>query len=159
MRRLAGTTAWVALLLAAPAGLARGAEDAGVKLRVATAIARFAELPTPRARGDGPLHWCIATQGRPTSAQLALQGQKMGTLEVKLQIAPPFQHCDVLYVDSSFADWRSLLGRLQAPTLTVSDIPGLESDAVRFDVNLRALRAKSIRLPSQVLSLAREVRN
>lgn len=167
MRSLAAMTTCLALLLAAGA-FAQGTEDAGVKLRVATAIARFVELPAHRR--NGALQWCVATQGKPAPAVLALQGQKVGALEVQLQLAPPFDNCDLLYVDSSFAGWRSLLGKRQAPGLTVSDIPGflaaggmvelvLESDAVRFDVNLRALRAQSIRLPSQVLSLAREVRN
>jgi hypothetical protein len=33
----------------------------------------------------------------------------------------------------------------------------IDSDAVRFDVNLRALREQHIRLPAKVLSLARQV--
>lgn len=168
MRALAGATTWLAaLLLAVATGPAQGAEDTGVKLRVATAIARFVELPAPRG---GALKWCVATQGKPPASVLALQGQKVGNMEIQLQLAVPFHGCDVLYVDASFADWRSLLTASDTPVLTVSDIPGfiaaggmvelvLESDAVRFDVNLRALRAQSIRLPSQVLSLARQVRN
>lgn len=166
--RLVGATAWLAvLLLAAAPGLAHGAEDTGVKLRVATAIARFVEMPAPR---DGAMKWCVATRGQPSAAVLALQGQKVGSREVQLQLAGPFQDCEVLYVDASVEDWRPLLAACGAPVLTVSDIPGfiaaggmvelvLESDAVRFDVNLGALRAQSIRLPSRVLSLARLVRN
>ncbi len=167
MRGLAAA-AWLAgLLLANPAALAQ-AEDTGVKLRVAMAIARFAELPEPRRRG--PLLWCVAAHGKLSQAVLQLQGQKVGSLDVQLQLVPPFQACDVLYVDASYGDWRPLLAEPRAPALTVSDIPGflaaggmvelvLESDAVRFDVNLRALRAQAIRLPPQVLSLARQVRN
>ena len=167
MRGLAAA-AWLAgLLLANPAALAQS-EDTGVKMRVAMAIARFAELPAPRR--NGPLQWCVAAHGKLSQAVLQLQGQKVGSMEVQLQLEPPFQACDVLYVDASFGDWRSLLAGSRAPALTVSDIPGflaaggmvelvLESDAVRFDVNLQALRARSIRLPPQVLSLARQVRN
>ncbi|HWL62526.1 MAG TPA: YfiR family protein [Steroidobacteraceae bacterium] len=168
MRVLAGTTAWLAaLLLAAASCPAQGAEDTGVKLRVATAIARFVELP---ARRGSTLKWCVAAQGKPPAVVLALEGQKVGSMEVQLQLAAPFHGCDVLYVDASVADWRALLAASEAPVLTVSDIPGfiagggmvelvIESDSVRFDVNLRALRAQSIRLPPQVLSLARQVRN
>lgn len=169
MHKLLAAMAWLAgLLLAASSACAQGPEDTGVKLRVAVALVRFAELPGPRR--NGPLQWCVATHGNPRPAVLALDGQKVGNTELRLQLAPDVQGCDVLYVDSSFGDWRSLLAGLRAPALTISDIPGflaaggmvelvLESDAVRFDINLRALRAQSIRLPSQVLSLARQVRN
>ena len=157
----------VVLLMTAAPGAVHGAEDTGVKLRVATAIARFVELPAPRGTA---LRWCVAMQGNPPAALLALEGQKVGSRQVQLQLEAPFQGCDVLYVDASFGGWRSLLAAPGTPVLTVSDIPGfiaaggmielvLESDAVRFDVNLGALRAQSIRLPPQVLSLARQVRN
>ncbi len=169
MHVLLAVMAWLAgLLLWMPAAFAQGAEDAGVKLRVAVALVRFAELPGPPR--NGLLQWCVATHADPPPAVLALQGRKVGSTELRLRLTQEFEGCDVLYVDSSFEDWRELLAGLPAPVLTVSDIPGflaaggmvelvLESDAVRFDVNLRALRAQSIRLPPQVLSLARQVRN
>lgn len=169
MHNLLAAMVWLAgLLLAASPACAQGAEDTGVKLRVAVALVRFAELPGPPR--NGPLQWCVAMHGNPPPAVLALHGQKVGNTELRLQLAPDMQGCDVLYVDSSFVGWRSLLAGPRAPALTISDIPGflaaggmvelvLESDAVRFDINLRALRAQSIRLPSRVLSLARQVRN
>jgi hypothetical protein len=71
---------------------------------------------------------------------------------------------------STFADWRRLLVEPRQPALTVGDVPGflaaggmiellIDNDSVRFDVNQSALREKNIRLPSQVLKLARQVRN
>ena len=70
---------------------------------------------------------------------------------------------------SSYADWRRLLLEPRAPALTVGDVPGflaaggmiellIDNDSVRFDVNLVALRGQHIRLPAQVLKLARQVR-
>jgi hypothetical protein len=87
---------------------------------------------------------------------------------VELHLGPPFDSCDLLYIHSSYDTWRVLLDRMGGAVLTVGDVPGflaaggmvelvIDSDAVRFDVNLKALRRKRIRLPAQVLSLARQV--
>jgi hypothetical protein len=154
------------LLLATTPGFAQTTDDTTVKARVALAIVRFAEMPG--ARPPGSLQLCVAARGTPPKAILDLARQKLGTQTVELQVGPPFNACDVLYIHASFDKWRELLDEPRAPTLTVGDMPGflaaggmvelvIESDAVRFDVNLRALRAQRIRLPAQVLTLARQV--
>lgn len=144
-------------------------DDSAIKARVALAVARFAEIP---ARGDeesGPLHFCIAARGRPPRALLDLAREKVGMHGVEVLVGPPFARCDVLYIHSSFTEWRKLLIEPRAPALTVGDLPGfiaaggmvellIDNDSVRFDVNLVALREAHIRLPAPVLKLARRVR-
>jgi hypothetical protein len=159
-----------ALLFSAPCVFPDSAsDDSAIKARVALAVARFAEMPEDPERGARPLRLCVAVRGKPPRALLDLAQEKVGTKEVEVQVGPPFTACDVLYVHSSFADWRRLLGEPRPPTLTVGDVPGflaaggmiellIENDSVRFDVNLVALRRQHIRLPAQVLKLARQVR-
>ncbi len=155
----------MALLLAPPWSLTQGASDVALKARLALAVARFAEMPAPRA--PRPLRLCVAVGGPPPSAFMALAQQRIGTREVEVVASQPFNACDVLYVDASFGEWRRLLA-VAAPALTVGDVPGflaaggmielvIENDALRFDVSLPALRAQQIRLPAQVLKLARQV--
>jgi hypothetical protein len=167
MSARAGKPLWcAALLLGAAAVQAQTPDDTAIKARVALAIARFAEMPAGRA--PGPLQLCVAVTGKPPKAILDLAREKVGARAVELHTGPPFTACDVLYFHASFGNWRELLDEARTPALTVGDMPGflaaggmvefvIESDAVRFDVNLRMLRAQRIRLPAQVLSLARQV--
>jgi hypothetical protein len=152
--------------LAATGALADATDGAQVKARVAMAIARFAELPG--RSGTGPLRLCLAVRGAPPTALLALAGEKVGTHGVEVVVGPPFAVCDVIYLHESFIQWRQLLDESTA-ALTIGDTAGflaaggmvelvIDNDAVRFDVNLRAVRAQRIRLPAQVLKLARQVR-
>jgi hypothetical protein len=157
-----------ALLLAAPCAMSQGGrDDSLVKARVALAVARFAERDT--AEAPRPLRLCLAVVGQPPKALLSLAQEKIGASAVDVKAGPPFKHCDVLYFHSSFGEWRRVLAELNRPVLTVGDVPGfltgggmvelvIEDDAVRFDVSLVALRTQRIRLPSQVLKLARQVR-
>jgi hypothetical protein len=157
----------VATALAAAPAIAQAPDDAQIKARVALAIARFAE--TPDRSTSGPLRLCLAVRGAPPKALLALAGEKVGAHGIEVRVGPPFQACDVLYLHESFAEWRRLLNEPRPSALTVGDVPGflaaggmvelvIDSDAVRFDVNLRALREQGIRLPAPVLKLARQVR-
>lgn len=153
--------------IATNCAVAQTVEGAQVKARVALAIGRFAEMP---GRDPAmPLRLCLAVRGAPPQPLLALAGEKVGSHGVEVRVGPPFSACDIIYLDESFTQWRQLLVEPGAAALTVGDVPGflaaggmielvIENDAVRFDVNLRALRARSIRLPAQVLKLARQVR-
>jgi YfiR/HmsC-like len=156
----------VVLLMAAAPAFSQVADDTAVKARVALAIVRFAEMP--RDRPPGPMQLCVAASGPAPQSILGLAWYKVGTRSVHVQVGPPFAGCDVIYIHSTYVPWRELLAESRAPALTVGDTPGflaaggmvelvIDSDAVRFDVNLRALRAQSIRLPAKVLSLARQV--
>jgi len=160
-----------ALLLVAPCLFAQGVpDDAAIKARVAMAVARFAEIPMEQDVAPRPLRLCVAARGQPPRALLELAREKIGANGVEVNPGPVYVACDVLYVHSSFPDWRRLLAEPRAPALTVGDVPGfvaaggmielvIDNDSVRFDVNLAALRQQRIRLPSQVLKLARQVRN
>lgn len=168
MRVQAIRVGWIAaMVLAIAPASAQTPGDGGIKARVALAIARFAEMPDRDSAA--PLQLCVAVHGTPPRALLALSGEKIGAHGVEVQVGPPFADCDVLYVHESFADWRGLLDEPSLAALTVGDVPGflaaggmvelvIDSDAVRFDVNLGALRRRQIRLPAQVLKLARQVR-
>lgn len=168
MRSSPNKKAWItALLLAAPLAFPQSRDDSMVKARVALAVARFAEIP--RERAPGPLRLCLAVRGKAPAALLGLAQEKVGAHGVEVQVGPPFEACDVIYMHVSFIDWRTLLGEKRAPTLTVGEMPGFlaaggmvelvnDSDSVRFDVNLGVLNAQHIRLPAQVLNLARQVR-
>lgn len=159
-----------ALLFIAPCAWPQGvASDSAVKARVALAVARFAEMPANAQRATGPLRLCLAVRGKPPRPFLELAQEKVGAHSVDVQVGPPFGTCDVVYVDSSYGEWRSLLVELRVPALTVGDVPGflaaggmiellIDNDSVRFDVNLVAVREARIRLPAQVLKLARRVR-
>ena len=169
MRYAAVIAGWVAALLAgAPCASAEGVpDDAAIKARVALAVARFAEIP--RDQEPGPLHLCVAASGQAPKALLDLARARVGAHSVEVHAGPPFTTCDVIYVHPSFIEWRRLLVEQRAPALTVGDVPGflaaggmiellIENDSVRFDVNLSALRQRRIRLPAQVLKLARQVK-
>jgi hypothetical protein len=160
---------WIAaLLLAAPCAISQATrDDSAIKARIALAVARFAV--TDDAEGLRPMRLCLAVVGQPPGALLNLSREKVGPKVVEIQVGPPFQGCDVLYVHASFAQWRRVLAEQHRPVLTVGDVPGflaaggmvelvVENDAVRFDVSLAALRGQRIRLPAQVLKLARQVR-
>jgi hypothetical protein len=170
MRSAGCKAGWGAtLLFSTPCLFAQGVtDDAAIKARVALAVARFAEMPAERE--PGPLRLCVAVHGKAPGALLDLGHEKIGTREVEVRVGPPFAACDVLYMHSTFVDWRRLLIEKRAPALTVGDIPGflaaggmiellIDNDSVRFDVNLAALREQRIRLPAQVLKLARQVRD
>jgi hypothetical protein len=161
---------WIAAVLFSAPGMSAqiATDDEAIKARVAMAVARFAELPA--GREQGPLRLCVAVRGKPPKALLDLAREKVGSHEVEVHAGPPFAACDVIYMHSTFVDWRRLLAEQRPATLTVGDIPGflaaggmiellIDNDSVRFDVNLPALRQKNIRLPAQVLKLARQVRN
>jgi YfiR/HmsC-like len=167
MRAKPGKVWWLAvLLMATPVGYCQSPDDTVVKARVALAIVRFAEMP--RTRVPGPLQLCLAVSGEAPQPILGLAWHKVGPQSVHVQVGPPFAACDVIYIHSSFTQWRELLAESRPSALTVGDMPGflaaggmvelvIDSDAVRFDVNLRALREQRIRLPAKVLSLARQV--
>jgi hypothetical protein len=155
-----------ALLVSQLAG-ARDADDMVVKARVALAVARFAELPGEN-RNSSPLRLCLVWKDKVPATFLDLAQQKVGARQMEVISGAPYTDCDVIYVHESAPDWRRLLAESRRPALTLGDAPGflagggmieliIENDAVRFDVNLAALRSQGIRLSAQVLKLARRV--
>lgn len=154
-------------LLASQLVLGQNTSDAGVKARVALAVARFAELPGGE-NSAGPLRLCLVWNEAIPQPFRDLTRYKIGARQLEVITDAPFLDCDVIYVHESVADWRRVLAVPRSAALTVGDCVGflaaggmielvIENDAVRFDVNLKALRQQGIRLSPQVLKLARRV--
>ncbi|MEY4907010.1 MAG: hypothetical protein RL260_728 [Pseudomonadota bacterium] len=151
--------------------------ESAVKARMVLSLARFVQWP---ASGDGAdagvLRLCVAArQSEVFGAFSALNGQVIAGRTVQVQ--PPVSGagadaapCHVLYLHSSAERATELLAQAaRSATLTVGDAEGflnrggmvelmLVNDAIRFDIHLRALRAAQLALSSQVLRLARQVR-
>lgn len=144
--------------------------DAAAKARLVVTIARFVQWPVPRDT-EQPLTLCVV-QASPAVAVAfsAHAGSQIGsrTLQVQAGADPA---CHVLYVDASAPPpGGALLAAAAArATLTLGSRAGfaagggmveivLVDDALRFDVNLPALRAAQLGVNPGVLKLARRVR-
>lgn len=174
MRAFVGLLAVLACagLQAQPVRSTPTAGDLAVKVRLTLSLARFTQWPVEPATGD-PLRLCVLHQSPEVlEAFRAQQDQSLNgrRLVVSDAAGPEGAACQVLFVHSSgrpVAAWFEQT--LRQSTLTVSDADGFlasggmvelvaVNDAIRFDVNLAALRAARLTLSSQVLRLARRVR-
>jgi YfiR/HmsC-like len=169
--------ALAAVLVGAPGGIgvhAQTAGDAAAKARFTITVARFVQWPRLTSAGDAaPLRICVLHNSPALGAAFAvLDGQRVGTHPVLVLPNPRARgDCDMLFVDGSVAhassDAVAAMGGVSA--LTLGAVDGFLSqggmielanvnDTLRFDVNLKALRAARLELSSQVLKLARQVR-
>lgn len=174
MVRRRGMGRAVAMVLAALCGVpapatAQAPTEAAVKAKLTLSLTRFVQWP---AGGSGePLRVCLA-QRDATIAQAFSEsdGQVVNGRRIQVVKAPPVAGCHVLYVHAS-ADRQSELVRLasSASALVVGDADGTlnlggmvefvpVNDSIRFDVNMAALRQAQLTVSSQVLKLARQVR-
>lgn len=174
MRAIVGLFAVLACagLHAQPVPPAATQGDLAVKVRLTLSLARFTQWPSESAAGE-PVRLCVLHKApevleafRAQQAQ-ALNGRR---LLVSDAAGPDGAACQVLFVHASgrpVAAWFEQTVRQS--TLTVGDADGFlasggmvelvaVNDAIRFDVNLAALRAARLTLSSQVLRLARRVR-
>jgi hypothetical protein len=149
--------------------------DAVAKARFAVTFARFVQWPlgAQRAAEGAPLRLCVL-QNSPALAQAfaAHEGANVGGRRVSIVLQPAGSaDCELLFVDDSAArSAPQLLGDAASRhVLTVGAVDGFlmqggmvelvnVEDALRFDVNLRIARDAGIGLNSQVLKLARRVR-
>jgi YfiR/HmsC-like len=152
--------------------------ESAVKARMVLSLARFVQWP---AQGEGVeagvLRVCVAArQGDAVAAFSGLHGQVVAGRTVHVQpvsgavAGAEAAPCHVLYLHSSAERAAELLAQAgRSATLTVGDAEGflnrggmvelmLVNDAIRFDIHLKALRAAQLTLSSQVLRLARQVR-
>jgi hypothetical protein len=155
------------LLLLMPLGHTQAPADAAVKAKLSMAVARFAELPDAPAAGT--LRFCVVSRTDVLLRAFAgLSGQRIGGRSVEIVVIDPVD-CDVLFISEGVPEWRSVVRAAGGRALTIGDMAGfmggggmielvLENDAMRFDVNLEAVRQHRIRQPGQVLKLARRVR-
>jgi hypothetical protein len=166
----------LALLVSTWGGPAPGqGNDAAAKARFAVTLMRFVQWPVSAAGVDAaPLRVCVLQNSAAlANAFLAHEGASVGgrRVAVVLQLAHGAGGCDALFVDESgsAAAAALLADAAQRPILTLGAIDGFLAaggmvevvrvdDALRFDVDLSQLRRAGLGLSSQVLKLARRVR-
>jgi len=171
------TVALVLCLLAGGWGGTAPAQgnDAAAKARFAVTLMRFVQWPVSAAGVDGaPLRLCVLQDSAAlANAFLAHDGASVGgrRMVVVTRPAPGASGCDALFVDASGAAAAAplLADAMARPVLTLGAIDGFLAaggmvevvrvdDTLRFDVDLRQLRRAGLGLSSQVLKLARRVR-
>jgi YfiR/HmsC-like len=154
--------------------LAQAPGDARLKARLALTLARFTQWSPTFATPADALTICVRHRSEPLAEAFAeLGGQAAAGRPVKVTLNPEKLpgSCHVLFIheSSARASAAALATIADAPILTVSDAEGFAArggmvelvnvnDAIKLDVNLKALRAAQLGLSSQVLKLARQVR-
>lgn len=149
--------------------------DAVAKARFAITVARFVQWPGAAPAGDAATLKICAMHNSPSlgAAFAGLEGQRVAGRAVKvLQNPRAPDGCGLLFVDNSVSHGSAaaLAAAASQPMLTLGAVDGFLSqggmvelanvnDTLRFDVNLKALRAARLDLSSQVLGLARQVRH
>ncbi|HLP96819.1 MAG TPA: YfiR family protein [Sideroxyarcus sp.] len=134
---------------------------------------KFVEWPTDAAKPGGKLRLCVVGNDKLRASLAALDGRKLRDRE--LQIMPhtgsdALHACHVLYIDGPekrrFIPIIKSLG--DAPTLTISDIPGFaerggcigllyRDNKMLFEVNLASARKAGLQLSGQMLNLAANI--
>ena len=149
--------------------------DAAAKAKFAITVARFVQWPAGTSVADtSPLRLCVLHNSAAVGAAFAQhEGVPVAGRPVSIVPNPgPRVGCDLLFVDASAARaGTAALGQAAGtPVLTLGAVDGFLSqggmvelvnvnDALRFDVSLKALRSAQLGLSSQVLKLARQVRD
>lgn len=157
-----------------PAHAQAPASEAEAKAKFAVTLARFVQWPAGAFASEAaPLRLCVLQDSPAVAAAFAAQrGVLVGGRALSVILLAPGAPaaCELLFVDGSAA--RSFAGPApagEAPMLTIGALDGFLSrggmvelvnvnDALRFDVNLKALRGAHLGLSGQVLKLARQVR-
>lgn len=171
-RRLARALALGVVTLAAQAQAP--ASEAEAKARFAVTLARFVQWPAGAfATESAPLRLCVLQDSPAVAAAFTGQrGVLVAGRPLSVQLVAPGAPaaCELLFVDGSAArDYASNPPGGELPMLTIGALDGFLSrggmvelvnvnDALRFDVNLKALRSAHLGLSGQVLKLARQVR-
>jgi hypothetical protein len=155
-------------LACATSAVAQAQGEALLKVRITLSLTRFAQWP-----GHVPelLRLCLAQRDPAISQAFAeVDGQLVNGRRVQIVRVPPVVGCNVLFVHAS-ADRAAELIRAASSgaTLIIGDGDGTlthggmvelvpVNDALRFDINLAAVKQAQLGLSSQVLKLARQVR-
>lgn len=175
LRALAVTAA----LAGAPGGDGARAQttsgDAVAKAKFTITVARFVRWPpVVLANEVAPLRICVLHNSPALGAAFAmLEGQRVAGHPVTvLQNPRESGRCALLFIDTSAAHGSAaaIAAAASQPMLTLGAIDGFLSqggmvelanvnDTLRFDLNLMALRSTGMDVSSQVIQLARQVRN
>ena len=164
-----------ALVVLGAVARAQSPVEARVKARLALTLARFTQWPAAAfAAPNDPVVMCLMHRDATLAeAFTELSSQTVAGRPVRVvgNVEKGLAGCHVLFVHGSID--RVAAGAIAAaaamPLLTISDTEGFaarggmvelvdDNDSIRLDVNLRALRASHLGLSSQVLKLARQVR-
>jgi hypothetical protein len=169
---------FVTLLLAAAGALApvraqAPGNEAEAKVRFTLTLARFVQWPGGAAPERATLRLCLVHHSPALAAAFAgRQGSAVTgrTLELLGAEAVKSGACDLLFVDASAGGGvaEALAAVANQPVLTLGTADGFVArggmvelvnvdDALRFDVNLKAVRTARLGLSSQALKLARRV--
>jgi hypothetical protein len=176
-RRARGLAVCAALLGAAGVGptQAQGAQgDAAAKAKFTVMLSRFVQWPPGVWPAESaPLRVCVI-HNSPTVAQAFARhaGETAGGRAIAIVTNPASAagSCNVVFVDASAGRHAgdAIVRGSSAPTLVVGAVDGFAqqggmvelvnvNDALRFDVNVAALRNARLGLSSQVLKLARQL--
>ena len=170
IRSALASAAATAMLVCAPApAVAQPQAEAALKARLTLGLTRFAQWPD--APAGAVLRLCLAHRDLVIAQGFAdLDGQVVNGRQVRVVKVPPVAGCHVLFVHASADKVPDLLRAAGGGgVLIVGDAEGLLAqggmvelvavdDAIRFDVSTGALRRAQLTLSSQVLKLARQVR-
>jgi hypothetical protein len=178
-RRVRVIAACAALLCTAGAGptQAQGAPgDAAAKARFTVMLTRFVQWPSGALPAEGaPLRLCVIHNSPSVAAAFARHGGESAGGRVVTIVPNPgpvsaAAPCHVVFVDASAGRQSAdaVVRAASAPALLVGALDGFAlqggmvelvnvNDALRFDVNVAALRNAHLGLSSQVLKLARQL--
>jgi YfiR/HmsC-like len=157
-----------ALYMPVPA-CAQVQSEAALKAKLTLSLTRFVQWPG--GANNDSLRVCLAQRDAAiTQAFAEADGQMVNGRRIQVVKAPPVSGCNVLYVHASAERVSELLrAAATGPVLIVGDTEGIlnlggmvefvpVNDSIRFDINTVAFRQAQLTVSSQVLKLARQVR-
>lgn len=169
MLRAGLAAAAITALFGLPSALGQSQAEAALKAKLTLSLTRFAQWPAGSV-GD-TLRLCVAQRDAAIIRAFSeVNGLVVNGRRIQVVRGPPVVGCNVLFVHSSAERVPDLIrAATGGPTLVVGDADGTLAlggmvefvsvdDAIRFDVNMAAVRHGQLTISSQVLKLARQVR-
>lgn len=148
---------------------AQAQSEAALKAKLTLSLTRFARWPG--GVSSEVLRLCLAQRDSAIAQAFAdVDGQVINGRRIQVMQAPPVAGCHVLFVHASAERMPDLMRAADdGPVLIVGDAEGTlaqggmvefvhVNDSIRFDVNMVAVRQSRLTVSSQVLKLARQVR-
>jgi len=165
------------LLRAVPAAAANGSTDAQVKAGFVYNFAKFTEWPASAfASPQAPIRLCLSGVDETQAKAFAgIAGRRVQGREVQIKRNPAsaeIGECNILYVgdEEPKRAQAALQAARNANVLTVSDSDGFADSGgviglvyadkrIQFEVNLGAAQRAGLKIASQVLKIARAVKD
>lgn len=167
--RLAAAAALMAALCVPAPAWAQAQAEAALKAKLTLSLTRFVQWPGG-ASGDA-LRVCLAQRDAAIAQAFGdAEGQMVNGRRIQVVKAPPLVGCHVLFVHASAERVPELIrAAAGGPVLVVGDASGTLNlgglvefvpvdDLIRFDISMAAFRQAQLTVSSQVLKLARQVR-